>query len=433
MGKEFFIYKIHIVTFLLCITNVLFSQGLERISLYECWENAEESYSLHKEKELISHISAVKLDNIKNAWMPKASLFAQATYQSDVITIDPGISIPGLNFPTQQKDQYKLGVDLQQMIYDGGLTKARTNLETSSLKSDQLKLDVQIYKLKELVSTLYFSALILRQNMQILEMFYNELLQRIEVVRSGVRNGIVPESNLWQLDIDRLRLEQKRSDLNYSHRKMLDHLSELTSMDILPETEMLLPDFEFIVINGMRRPEHDLFNQMKLNFVESEKLFSAAIRPNLAAFAQTGYGRPGLNMLSQEFDAYYLVGLRLGWTITDWNQSKRERKILLLQKDRIDVQQELFDKALGIQVNHELLEISRLKEAIENDRKVLEISEKLLKVFASRLDQGIIQPIEYLSEFNSFMEAKVKSGIDEIKLMHALTNYYYHSGNSPNH
>jgi outer membrane protein TolC len=433
MEKKFPNGRIYLVTFLLCMSHVLFSQMRERTSLYECWEYAENSYTLQKEKDLISLISELERENIRNVWMPKPNLFMQATYQSDVITIDPGISMPGLEFPVQQKDQYKLGLDLQQVIYDGGLTRARMNIETSSLKSDLLELDVQIYQLKEVVSALYFSTLILRQNMAILEIFYNELQQRIQVVHSGVKNGIVPESNLWQLDIERLKLEQKRSELKYSHLKMLDHLSELTAMEILPETELLLPEFEFVLNKEPHRPEHDLFDQKKMNLVESEKLLSAARRPTISAFAQTGYGRPGLNMLSEEFDAYYLVGLRLGWTITDWNQSKRERKILHLQNDRIDVQQELFDTALGIKVNQELLEISRLKEAIEIEQKTLEIREKLLKVFASRLDQGIIQPIEYLSEFNSFMEAKVKSGIDEIMLMHALTNYYYHSGDSPNH
>ena len=37
--------------------------------------------------------------------------------------------------------------------------------------------------------------------------------------------------------------------------------------------------------------------------------------PQIAAFAQGGYGKPALNMFNQDADFFAIVGLRLNWNI----------------------------------------------------------------------------------------------------------------------
>lgn len=404
------------------------AQEIKIITLQQCFEYAEKNHAQQKEKDLLVKVLELRLQNLQSSLMPKAEAFAQATYQSDVISIDPGVSIPGLSFPSQKKDQYKFALELQQSLYDGGLVKAKKEVETANFNAQLSTLDVSIYKLRDIVSHLYFNILINKENLQILEIFNEELIQRITVVKSGIKNGVLPESNLWQLEIEQMKLKQKISELNHLNHSLLENLSVLTAMKLTPVADFILPSLRLPADSSVERKEYEWFNLTKLSLKESEKLFSAARRPRMTAFAQTGYGRPGLNMLSEDFDAYYLVGIRLGWTITDWKQSNREKQILGIQQQIIDSRRELFDQSLKISTNSELSAIARLRETIKEDRKIIDLHEKLLQVFSSKLDQGVIQPTEYLMEFNKLMESKIKLGIHEKQLVQSLVNYYYQMG-----
>ena len=428
MKKLFRQYIVILAAPLFLISSKAASQVSQVVTLQECWDSAENIHAQQKEKGFLSEVLELKLENIHSGWFPKAEVFAQATYQSDVITIDPGISIPGLSFPTQKKDQYKLGVDLQQVIYDGGVTRARKDVESVNIRTQLAGIDVSIYKLREMVTQIYFNIIVNKENIKILELFHLELLQRMQVVKSGIENGVVQESALWQLEIEELKLKQKIFEINHLNKNLFDNLSELTGMNFANDTELRLPPSQPFDEIYTARKEYVWFDLMKDGFKETEKLVTASRRPKLAAFAQAGYGRPGLNMLSEEFETYYMVGVRLGWTLTDWRQSRREIQILGLQQQVIDTRRESFDQTLRVGLNNELSAITRLREIILNDKKMIELHEKLLQVYTAKLDEGVIQPVDYLAEFNALLEAKIQLEIHEKKLIQAQVNYIIHSG-----
>lgn len=428
MKKLFRQYIVILAAPLFLISSKAASQVSQVVTLQECWDSAENIHAQQKEKGFLSEVLGLKLENIHSGWFPKAEVFAQATYQSDVITIDPGISIPGLSFPTQKKDQYKLGVDLQQVIYDGGVTRARKDVESVNIRTQLAGIDVSIYKLREMVTQIYFNIIVNKENIKILELFHLELLQRMQVVKSGIENGVVQESALWQLEIEELKLKQKIFEINHLNKNLFDNLSELTGMNFANDTELRLPPSQPFDEIYTARKEYVWFDLMKDGFKETEKLVTASRRPKLAAFAQAGYGRPGLNMLSEEFETYYMVGVRLGWTLTDWRQSRREIQILGLQQQVIDTRRESFDQTLRVGLNNELSAITRLREIISNDKKMIELHEKLLQVYTAKLDEGVIQPVDYLAEFNALLEAKIQLEIHEKKLIQSQVNYIIHSG-----
>lgn len=421
-------YRFLAASFSFLISLTAASQVSNIVTLQKCWESAENYHALQKEKGFLNKVIELKLENIQSAWLPKVDVFAQVSYQSDVITIDPGISIPGLSFPTQKKDQYKLGLDLQQVIYDGGMTRAKKQVESAGFRAQQAGLEISIYKLREMVTQVFFGIAINNGNIKILELFHSELLQRMKVVQTGIENGVAQESALWQLEIEELKLKQKILEINHLNKNLIENLAEMTGMDLAEDTELILPDSMPVTEIAVNRKEYEWFDLTKAGFQETENLFTASRRPKLAAFAQAGYGRPGLNMLSEEFDTYYMIGVRLGWTLTDWNQSRREKQILGLQQQVIDSRRESFDQSLRISLNNELSAIARLRETIANFNKMIELHEKLLQVYTSKLDKGTIQPVDYLVEFNALLEARIQLEIHEIKLIQAQINYYVFSG-----
>src|SRR5438105_1807580 len=80
----------------------------------------------------------------------------------------------------------------------------------------------------------------------------------------------------------------------------------------------LLPDLTGAVANARsaldtvrRRPEYEQFDRARDRVARQQDLAAASERPQLSAFGRAGYGRPGLNFISDQAETYALGGLQL--------------------------------------------------------------------------------------------------------------------------
>jgi hypothetical protein len=69
----------------------------------------------------------LEIEAINKAKLPKIDLNAQATYQSDVTSLP--ISLPNVTVNPPNKDQYRTTVDVNQLIYNGGLIDATAKIK----------------------------------------------------------------------------------------------------------------------------------------------------------------------------------------------------------------------------------------------------------------------------------------------------------------
>ncbi len=86
------------------------------------------------------------------------------------------------------------------------------------------------------------------------------------------------------------------------------------------------------------RLEYNLFSLQQQKAESLKKLASSRLVPKLWAYGQAGYGRPGFNMLLNEFDDFYIIGAKLSWNFYNWNKTRNEKSILDLQKEYRDSQ-----------------------------------------------------------------------------------------------
>lgn len=96
-----------------------------QLTLDRCVELARENYPLVRQYELIRRTENATLSDIGKSWLPRIGAYAQATVQNDVPEFPSGIFPPalasaGFDMPGMRKDQYKVGIDLNQTIWDGG-------------------------------------------------------------------------------------------------------------------------------------------------------------------------------------------------------------------------------------------------------------------------------------------------------------------------
>jgi len=151
--------------------------------------------------------------------------------------------------------------------------------------------------------------------------------------------------------------------------------------------------------------------------------------PKVYAFVQGGYGRPGLNMLSNNFEAYYMVGANFKWTLWDWNKNRKDRKVLDVQKKMIQDKREMFDVNLNIDLQNRLSTIVKLEEALKRDNQIVELRSRITKTSASRFENGVITSSDYLADLNAEKVAKINLETHRIQLVQAKANYLLAKGN----
>ncbi|MBN2520889.1 MAG: TolC family protein [Bacteroidales bacterium] len=416
----------------------------DTISIFYCYEKAIQNHPLSRDKEFLNEIYQLKLKNINSGWFPTLDLNAQATYQSDVVNIDMDFSgitnlfnlisylhpgqvpvqeIPSIEIPSAPKDQYKMTLDVSQVIYDGGAIKRNKTVEIASLSSNLQQIKVELYQVINHVNNIYFSSLIIQKNIALMQLIRNVLIEKQKVVESGVKNGIILSSNLDGLNAELLKIEQQLLELDLTKNALLKNLGELTGEVYNEQVVLDVPEIEILDTLKNQRPELKLFDLQKEKLEASKDLIKTKRLPKAFAFSQAGYGNPGLNMLSDEFDTYYIVGAGVKWNIYDWNTSNRERQIMEINKQMIDTKRENFNRNLNMAIENNISEIDKYKALLETDEKIISAREKITKIYSSHLENGIVNSSEYIAELNNEKEAKINFEMHKIQLMQAKINY----------
>ena len=416
-----------IIIVLLLITQVSLAQQNDSVDIFQCFEAVESNHPMTGEKPLIDKQTRLKIKNLKAKWYPNLDLNAQATYQSDIVEIDADLPFE-TDFPSPSKDQYKVTMDINQRIFDGGVVKYSERMERKGEQVENQSLEVDLYQVKDQVVEVYFGIMLLQKQKMILQSAMKELETRLKSVEAAVENGTLLPSDLKNLQAERLNIEQNLDDLNSQVKASYGVLNELTGLQTDTSSILVLPEISIQEKENYQRPENELFQMQKEQLDTRENLLQAQKMPKVFAFGQLGYGKPGLNMLNDEFDTFYIVGARLSWNIWDWNQNKRERQVTRLQKDRVDVRENTFNNKLDIQLEQIEADIDKYQETLERDQKIIGLREDIIRSSRSKLENGVITSADYITDLNWLTRAKIMQQRHKIELLKARLNYLFTIG-----
>lgn len=409
------------------LSVAMYGQTPDTLTLGYCFSEATKTYPLGKDKAILQEISELKQKNINASYLPQFTLNGQATYQSTAININ----MPLPNNPisiSQSKDQYKATVDASQLIYDGGLTRSQRNLEKSTLAADQQQVEVDLYKVKEQINSTYFLILSLQETEKLLQTTLSDLTEKEKTVASSVKNGVLTESDLNNLQAEKLKVEQQVTETGLNKSLAIKILGLLMNKPIPENVCLALPGKLPADTTASVRPELELFYAQQSKLDAAKKLTESSVMPKISAFAQAGYGRPGLNMLDDNFNPFYIVGASAKWTLWDWGKNRRERQVLDVTKKSIDTKKETFNKNLDIDLQNKQVAISKLEEAIKRDSMIVELRSKVARVSASKLDNGVINTTDYLTDKNAEIVAKINLENHKIQLQQARVAYFIAKG-----
>lgn len=409
---------------------IMMATAIQAQTLEECQLAAEKNYPIIKQYDLISQTTQLTVKNIQKGWLPQIAIAAQATYQSDVASWPESMKATfqqlGVNMKGLSKDQYKIEIDLQQTIYDGGTINSLRSIARQEEKVQKAQVETNLYQVRKRVNEMYFSLLLLNEQIQLNNDVKALLLSSEKKLASMLKGGTVATSDFENIRAERLSVEQQNESLK-SQQQMLQHL--LSTFCGIKVSNVQKPAPFKTTISTNKQPEMQLFdNQLQLSSIK-EKALNSQVRPKLGIFAQGFYSYPGLNifedMMNRKWSLNGIAGIKLSWNIGALYSLKNDKAKLRLQREMTENAREIFlfnNQLEEIQQNENIKRYHTMKQA---DDEIIMLRTNIRKAAESKLSHGIIDINNLLREINNENAAKIQQTIHDIEMLKEMYNLKY--------
>lgn len=409
---------------LLSVLAVLFP-AVRAQSLEECRQAAEHNYPIIRQYDLIARTTELTVRNIQKAWFPQISVTAQGSYQNKVTAWPENLQVlfaqMGLQLQGLSRDQYKVGIDVRQTLFDGGAIGSRREIAQGEGAVQAAQTEVDLYKIGQRVHEMYFGLLLLDEQLR-LNADVNALLRSNEAqLAAMLKSGTASAGDFENVKAERLSAEQQQTEL-LSQRQTLQRLLSLFCG--IPVDSIRRPAVPNLPSGENKRPELRLFDRRLQLTDAQEKALDAQLLPQLGFFAQGYYGNPGLNlfedMMKRRWSWNGIAGLKLTWNLSALYTHRNEKSKLRVQRELIENarQQFLFNNQLDETQQSE--NVRRFRAIAQRDGEIIALRTAVRKAAESKLAHGIIDVNGLLREINKENAAKTQQAIHEIDMLKAM-------------
>ena len=402
-------------------------------TLQECQQAAERNYPLIRQYGLIEQTTALTVENIGKAWLPQVTATAQATYQSDVPAWPDQMQTVyqqlGLNMKGLRRDQYWVGIDVSQTLYDGGMIRSQKEIAREQGKVQAAQNDVTLYSVRKRVNEMYFALLMLDKQIELNKDLQELLGGNERKLQSMVKGGTAAESDWMNVKVERLNAAQKGESLESQRRMLQNVLSAFCGIEVRNVTKPAASSVTTTRSNASERPEMQLFNAQLSLADAQEKALDAALKPRLGVFAQGYYGYPGYNMfedmMSHKWSLNGMVGARLTWNIGALYTRKNDKAKIQMQRDITETNRETFIFNNNLEQIQQSEEIQRYRKLMEQDEEIITLRQSVRKAAESKLSHGIIDVNDLVREINQENAARLQLSMHETEMLKQIYDYKY--------
>ena len=413
-------------------------------TLDDCQQAAEKNYPLIQQYGLIEKTTQLTVANIQKGWLPQVSAQAQATYQSDVTAwpsdMKAMMSGMGIDMRGLTKDQYRVGIDVQQTIYDGGVIGSQKRIAREQGKVQAAQNEVHIYNVRKRVNEMYFGLLLIDEQIKLNTDLQTLLAGNERKLESMTKRGTAAESDLQSVKAERLNAVQKGNELASQKQMLQRMLSTFCGIEVnniqKPQVKAdgggLMSEGRGLMAEN-HRPELKVLDAQISVLNAQEKALNAALMPKVGVFAQGFYGYPGLNMfedmMRHKWSLNGIIGARVTWNIGALYTRKNDKAKLQLQRHMTENSREvfLFNNNLEQIQQHE--NIARYQKLMAHDGEIISLRQAVRKAAESKLAHGIIDVNDLVREINQENAACVQQSIHEIEMLKEIYDNKYTTNN----
>ncbi|MEO6288286.1 MAG: TolC family protein [Ginsengibacter sp.] len=402
------------------------AQAGKTLTIEQCYQLAKENYPLINQRSLIDKSNEYTIQNIAHGFLPQINFMGQATYQSAVTKIP--IKVPGMDIQELSKDQYKAYGEVSQAVYDGGVTREQKKFQEANRLAEQQQLEVDLYALKERINQVYFGILLVDEQLLQNDLLKKDIRAGLNKTKAAIEYGTALKSSGDVLKAELLKADQRTIELQASRKAYFKILGLFINQTLDGNTELIKPKSKTIA-KEIQRPELLLFNYRQKSIDVQSKILDAKNRPKINLFLQSGIGRPALNFLSNNAEAYYITGIRFSWPLNGLYNAKKEKAILKNSQKNIDIQKETFLFNTNISLSQQTEEIEKIKNLLQADNEIIALRASIKNTTLAQLENGVITSNDYIREVDAEDVAKQNKMLHEIQLLLGVYTQEVTSGN----
>lgn len=398
--------------------------GRAQLSLEQCHERAYRNYPLLARYDLVSQTKDYTVANLRKGYLPRLSLNASASYQSDVAALPDiltglmeqnGYTVDGM-----RHDRYKVGIDVKQTLYDGGNIKARSQLAERDADVQAAGTDVEMYALRHRVNQLFFGVLLLDEQLRLNEEWVLLLESNLRKMEAMQRSGVAMESDVAAVKAEILNARQQRTSLtsgrNSYARMLAIFIGEEESLPPL-----LKPSADEPGSLENRRPELLLFDARLRQAEAGLRTLSAGLRPEVSLFMNGRYGYPGLDMFadmrSGKWSLNGIVGLQFTWNISRLYTFKNDKAQISLSQSIIGNEREVFLFNNNLQTMQVHAAIGQYREMMQRDDEIVRLRTTIREAAEAKLAGGVIDSDLLLREITAEHRAAIDRAVHEVEML----------------
>ena len=421
-----------VLTWVLAISGI--SVGVAQ-TLEECQQAAEENYPQIRQYGLIEKTTGLTVQNIGKGWLPQVSAYAQATYQSDVVAwpdeMRGMLGQMGVDFEGLKKDQYKIGLDVQQTVFDGGAIRSQKEIARQQGEVQTAQNEVDLYHVRKRVNEMYFGLLLIDEQLRLNEDLQALLAQNEKKLASMLKGGTASESDYQNVKAERLNVVQQKTGLEAQRQTLVRMLSAFCGIEVKEAVKPVLSAAVPQQHTGQRPELKAIDAQLRLTNAQ-EKALDAALMPKLGVFAQGYYGYPGYNMfedmLHHQWSWNGMIGARLTWNIGALYTRKNDKAKLDVQRSMFNVQRETFLFNNNLEQIQQNENIGRYRKLMADDGEIIALRSSIRQAAESKLSHGIIDVNDLVKEINNENAARVQQTVHEIQMLKEVYDLKYAQG-----
>ena len=404
-------------------------------TLEECQQAAERNFPLISQYGLIEKTTDLTMSNLSKGWLPQVTASAQATYQSDVVAWPDQMQTiyqqMGLDMKGLKKDQYKVGIDVQQMVFDGGAISSQRDIAREQGRVQEAQTEVTMYQVRRRVNEMYFGLLMLDEQIALNNDLQSLLAANEQKLSSMWKRGTASESDYQAVKAERLNVMQQATTLDAQRKAVMRMLSAFCGMEVTHVEKPAL----------IALPSQDVAQRPELKAIDAqlslanaqERLLNSALMPKLSLFATGFYGYPGYNMfddmMSHDWSWNGMVGARLSWNLGAFYTHRNDKAKIRLQRDMAETSREVFLFNNRLELIQQNENIEQYRRLMNDDEEIIALRSSVRKAAESKLAHGIIDVNDLVKEINAENAARVQQSMHEIKLLKEVYDMKFTTNN----
>lgn len=417
-----FYFPVFVLIFFLAVPTICHAQ----IKLDSCHAKARRNYPLIQQYGLIDQTTEFTLSNANKAFLPQLNV----NLIGGIVDGFPSMDVPGS--PESDPSDYQLisVVQINQAIWDGGMTKASKEMAKTSAEIEKADINVALYQLRERVDNLFFGVLLIEEQIAQTMIYFSNLERHLSRIEIAVENGTAYKSDLDEIRVEILNSEERISELEYNKNAYLKVLSVMVGETISVDEELERPEKDWIELNAsINRPELSVFEYQKAMIEARSQLNKSSLYPKVGLLGFGTFLTPGIDFGASNVDRILVAGLSVSWDIAGLYRNGNNKKLDEIGLKRVKNQEETFLFNTNLQLEQTGIELQKYQDLIEKSAEVLEIKQRIKRAYEIKYENGVNTMTELLDKTNEENLAKQKLIMQEVQYLQKIYQYKYKSGN----